>query len=76
MWSHLAFAAFVFAGPTTADDGRIRTGLQAPDVAPLVHGIVTESVHTLVFAGCFLALDDNATCIDIAGKARDDVAER
>ncbi len=52
------------------------TGLSAPDVGPLVQGVIAEGVHTLVFAGCFLALDDGQTCVEIAGHARDDIARR
>ncbi|HEY4223241.1 MAG TPA: hypothetical protein VGO62_17910 [Myxococcota bacterium] len=69
----LAVLALALA-PLTAAPAPIATGLHAPDVGPLVAGVVIEGVHTLVFAGCFLALDDGDTCIEIAGKARDDVA--
>ena len=46
------------------------TGLQAPDVEPLMRGLLAEGVQVAVFAACFLALDDDQTCIEIAGKAR------
>lgn len=74
-WIHVeasmlvAVASLLFTSPAPV----WQSGISAPDVAPLVHGVVAESVQTLVFAGCFLALDDGPTCIQIAGRARDGV---
>jgi hypothetical protein len=61
------------AGPSGELWPAVHTGLSAPDVGPIVFGIVAEGVHMATFAGCFLALDDNQTCAEIAGKARDKV---
>ena len=69
----LVVAPSAALAPASASVG-FHTGLHAPDVGPLVVGVVADGAQMLVFAGCFLALDDNDTCIDLAGKARDRTA--
>jgi hypothetical protein len=84
----LAFLALSFAAATRASaseanatppaphvDTRLKTGLHANDVGPIVAGVAAESAQVFVYAGCVLALDDHETCIEIASKARDAVAQ-
>ena len=69
----LTLGSLAFATPARA--AGVSTGIQATDVAPLVRGVFAQSVQVFVYAGCFLALDDDQTCIEIAGKARDGVVD-
>ena len=44
---------------------------RADPTSDLAKGLVTQGVQMLAFAGCFLALDDDQTCIEVATRARD-----
>jgi hypothetical protein len=65
----LAFSAPAHAAPP-APRTLFSTGLHAHEVEPLATGILAQAVQVAVFATCFLALDDNTTCMEISGKAR------
>lgn len=46
------------------------SGLHANQVEPLVRGVALQSAHVLVYAGCYLALASEDTCLQIASRAR------
>lgn len=75
----VTFAALAFALPTrAAPKGEVlfATGLHAHEVEPLVRGVLAQGLQVAVFTTCFLALDDNQTCLEISGKARAEVEAR
>lgn len=69
----VSFAALALALPAqAAPKGELvfSTGLHAHEIEPLVRGVLAQGLQVAAFATCFLALDDDQTCIEISGRVR------